>query len=102
MSEEERLDRCVQGLNFEISLEVLKTQASDFEEATRILLGKDSALWSFANFRTSLASAVSTNDFIEIGNIQRTVQLNEIQRRQRVQGINNNAGVVYQKKYCRP
>lgn len=47
--EGERFHRFAQGLKYEVCLEVLRTQASDLEEATRIALRIRSALWSSPN-----------------------------------------------------
>lgn len=98
----ERFDRFVQGLKKEVRLEVLKSQASEFEEATRIALRVDSALWSQNDFRTSFGSTGKANDPMEIGNLQHTNQSSDAQRRRRAHDLKNNLCVACHKKGCRP
>lgn len=102
MSEGERFDRFVQGLKHEVRLEILKTQVSEFEEAARIALRVDSAIWSYTGSRASVGPAGSVDDPMEIGNIQRTDQYGDNKRRQRAEDIKNNRCVLCHKKHCRP
>lgn len=50
MTEDEKLDRFVYGLNPEIRVEVMKSNSSTFPEAIRIALSVDSALFSVRSF----------------------------------------------------
>lgn len=101
MSEGELLDRFVQGLKQEIKLEVLKTQVSHFEDAAKIALRVDSALWSMNNIKSSLGStAITVNDPMEIGNVQQ--RTTDGQRRQRAYDLKNNQCVICHTKNCRP
>lgn len=100
ISEGELLDRFIQGLKSEVKIEVLKTQAANFEDATKVALRVDSALWSSSHSRSSFATSSSTHDPMEIGNVQK--RTSEEQRRQRALDLKNNACVVCHTKHCRP
>lgn len=99
ISEGELLDRYVQGLKPDVKLEVLKTQVSGFEEATKVSLRVDSALWSSSS-KSTFGSTVEKHDPMEIGNVQK--QSSEGPRRQRALDLKNNACVVCHTKNCRP
>lgn len=102
----EMFDRFVQGLKREIRVEVLKSQCSTFEEAAKIALRVDSALWSTSfpqeSFRRGTYGSNSQQPLpMEIGNMQKN-DLTEEQKRQRATDLKNNACVVCHKKKCRP
>lgn len=100
MSDGERFDRFVQGLKNEVKLEVLKSQASNFEDAAKIALRIDSALWSSTAYVTEATG--SRSDPMEIGNVQRRTPRYDDRRRQKEQDIKNNCCVVCHTKHCRP
>lgn len=100
MSDGEKFDRFVQGLKQDVKLEVLKTQAICFEDATKIALRVDSALWSSSSSsRAPFVHNGTRNDPMEIGNIQRRT---DEQQRRRAEDLKNNACTLCHTKYCRP
>lgn len=58
----ERFDGFVQGIKKETRLEVLETHASDFQEAARIALHINRALWSQNDLRTFFGSTGTIDD----------------------------------------
>lgn len=102
MSEGEFFDIFVQGLKHDVRLELLKTQATGFEDAAKIALHVDSALWSSHSYKSTFGSDGVSNDTMEIGNVQQRTPLSEGQKRQRALDLKNNACVVCHTKNCRP
>lgn len=68
-------DRFFQGVKPKIRLEVLTSQASEFEESAKIALRVDSALWSSTNYsKSSFECTGKVHDHMEIGNVQSRIQ----------------------------
>lgn len=114
LTEGEKFDRFIDGLKSSIRLEVMKTTVNTFEEATKIALRVDSALWKeksaekggFYNSRGQRGGASSSSDPspMEIGNIQgrNRKTLTDEEKRQRIIDRQNNACYRCHKKNCRP
>lgn len=98
ISEGETFDRFVDGLKHNILLEVLKSTVANFEDATKVALIVDSALWteyqstrrSYSTFRGQHGSASGSTDPtpMKIGNIEgrnrRTLTENKWNRDKRI------------------
>ena len=97
MHEGEMVDRFCQGLKPQIRLEVMKAGASTMEEAARISLNVDSALFGSGIFTPRWQSNPGAPTPMEIGNIQ---QLSE--EEQRDLDRRSNACFTCHKVGCRP
>ena len=117
ITEEEQLDRFCEGLKPEIKLEVLKSNVNKMNEAVRVALNVDSALYGirtdvrFRNGFQSADGAGASPTPMEIGNVQssRTYPRKQrsnngsgmISRNPRQQDLNNGSCFVCHKKGCR-
>lgn len=72
------------------------------DDAAKIALRVDSALWSLSNYRAPPSSTGNSSDPMEIGNVQGIDQSDEKKRRQRAIDIRNNACTKCHTKNCRP
>ncbi len=114
MSEAEKLDKFLTGLKPMIRLEVLKSGCTNINDASRIALNVDSALYGSGMFQSQNAF---NNSFgpqpMEIGNIQRAPQykgnsyrgkkkgMNAANKSQKATDIANGTCFVCHKKGCR-
>ena len=91
MNEEEKVDRFCQGLKPQVRLEVMKSGARTMNDASRIALNVDSALFGagFLNFQTSQGNFGPTP--MDIGNLE-----------QRDKDRKNNGCFKCHKPGCRP
>lgn len=104
MNEGEKVDRFVEGLKFNVRVEVLKTNSNSFEECARIALNVDSAIWRAKGG----PSIFHHNSFdkrgptaMEIGNIN-GVPPSKAQREQRKKDLEDGACFRCHKAGCRP
>lgn len=114
ISEGENFDRIVNGLKNNVRLEVLKSTVTTFQDATKIVLRVDSALWrenqsgqrqTFINGGQQGSSASSTNPPpMEIGNLQGRGRrpLTDAEKMKRQKDKQNNACFVCRTPNCRP
>lgn len=115
LSDGEKFDRFIDGLKSCIRFEVMKTTVNNFEDATKIALHVDSALWGermvykggfFNNSRGQQGTSSGSLDPspMEIGNIQGRYRgpLTVEQRRQKNIDRQNNACYKCHRKNCRP
>lgn len=106
MTKGERFDKFVSGLKFEVRLEVMKSTVSSFEEATKIALRVDSALWSaqsVSSVNNEVAADAAGPTAMEIGNVEgRRFQRRRGNNQQRVKDMRNNACFTCHKPGCRP
>lgn len=77
INEGEKVDRFVDGLKFNVRVEVLKTNCTSFEECARIALNIDSAIWrarrgQVGSYSNSFENSGPTP--MEIGNVTRTLR----------------------------
>ena len=70
MNEEEKVDRFVQGLKPQVRLEVLKSNARTMNDASRIALNVDSALFNAGMFRFQGYMQDPAPTPMEIGNFE--------------------------------
>ena len=100
VTEGEKLDKFVQGLKHNVRLEVLKSTASTFEDASSIALRVDSALWTFKDTSGNL-SVPSSSGYspMEIEDWKNRRPTNGSQRQK---DLKNNACFVCHKPGCRP
>ena len=91
MNEEEKVDRFIQGLKPHVRLEVLKSNARTMNDASRIALNVDSALFNAGMFRFQGYRQDTAPTPMEIGNVEQ----HEKDRR-------NNACFRCHKVGCRP
>lgn len=112
ISEGEKFDRFVDGLKNNVRLEVLKSTVATFEDATKIALLVDSALWreyqsgqnfSYGGQHGSAASSTNPTP-MEIGNLQERGRrpLADKEKWQRQKDKQNNACFVCHTPNCRP
>lgn len=101
MQEDEKVDRIIEGLKFNIRVEVLKAQADTLDECARVALNIDSAIWRAGTVGHS--SALDGPMPMEIGNVQGTShgKLSKAQREQRKKDMENGACFVCHKVRCR-
>ena len=99
MTEEEKLDKSVQGLKREIRVEVLKSTAKTFEEISSIALRVDNAIWT-SNESWKSNNNTASNGVIpmEIGNLESN---KDMQKSQRQIDLDNNACFICHKPGCR-
>lgn len=67
MQEDEKVERFIKGVKYNIRVEVLKVRAQTLDKCTRVALNIESAIW-----RAGANSILSTNDGptpMEVGNI---------------------------------
>lgn len=112
ISEGEKFERFVDGLKSNIRLEVMKSTVTTFEEAAKISLRIDSALWkenhkggfSYYGTQYNTAGSSSSPTPMEIGNVRGMNRrpLTSEQRIQRKKDQENNACYVCHTKNCRP
>lgn len=74
-------DRFVSGLKFFVWLKVLQSQNCDFAGTDRVAIQIDIVLCKSQDLKTTFDSAGSTNDHMELGNIEQREPLSEKQRR---------------------
>ena len=75
ITEEEKFVKFCSELRYEVRLEVIKSTATTFNEAARIALRVDSALWAAGNFTGFSAGSGSGSNIptpMEIGNIEKS------------------------------
>lgn len=105
MHEGENIDRFVDGLKYNVRVEVLKSNCSTFEECARVALNVDSALWRArkgnpVNYSNNYSSEATP---MEIGNISRTnPPLTKAQKEQRKKDRDLGACFKCHKVGCRP
>lgn len=71
ISEGEKMDKFIQGLKYEVRLEVMKSYTDKFEEADQIALCAYSAIWRAPDSARNDSTFITTNnssDRTEIGN----------------------------------
>lgn len=114
ISEGEKFDRFIEGLKPNIKVEVMKSTVTTFEEATKMALRVDSALWResinwtgrIQNYSDQHGSASNSSDPVpmEIGNVhgKKRMPLTQEQRAQRARDTQNNACFTCHRKGCRP
>lgn len=100
----EKLDRFVEGLKYDVIVEVLKSSRNSFEEAVHMALSIHSAIWR-AKKGTGAFSPVSTHSKtptpMEIGNINgRSGSSSERERRKK--DVSKNACFRCHNSGCRP
>lgn len=114
ISEGENFDRFVDGLKHNVRLEVLKSTVATSEDATKIALRVDSALWTeyqsgrngYSPFVGQQGSASDSTDPtpMELGNVdgrnRRPLTANE--KEQRYKNKQNDACFVCHTPKCRP
>lgn len=74
MQEDEKMDRFIEGLKYDIKVEVLKFQVDNFDECAKVALNIDSVIWRAQKGGPSDRDSsvpYSRNDPMEIGNLQR-------------------------------
>ena len=101
ISEDEKLDKFCAGLKTEIRLEVLKAGPSNMDDASRIALNVDSAMYGTGMFSPSRNHSGPTP--MDIGNVEGQVNNFQNKKRngQRQKDIANNACFVCHRKGCR-
>lgn len=106
MHEGEKVDRFVDGLKYNVRVEVLKTNCSSFEECARLALNVDSAIWRarrgnsgfhYTNNRVGDAGPTP----MEIGNLN-SGTTTRAHREQRKKDLENGACFKCHKVGCRP
>lgn len=103
MHEDEKIDRFLEGLKYNIRVEVLKAQVNTFDECARVALNIYSALW-----RAKKQSCGSQSDHVpsamEIGNVLKAQhgKRSKCQRKQRQKDMESEACFVCNKVGCRP
>ena len=97
MNDGEMVDRFCQGLKPQIRLEVLKAGVTTMDEAARIALNVDGALFGAGIFTQQLQSSRSAPTPMEIGNVEQ-----DRQNEQRELDRRNNACFKCHKVGCRP
>lgn len=105
MLEDEKLDRFVEGLKYQVKVEVLKMNCSTFDDCARVALNVDSALWrarkeSFGLF-SNHGNHNSGPNPMEIGNVSGR-PLSPGQCEQRRTDLKNGACFKCHKRSCRP
>lgn len=107
MHEDEKIDRFLQGLKYNIRVEVLKSQADTFDACARIALNVDSALWrasgrnAFGDRQNAFTSSQNQATPMEIGNVQHR-NLSNSQQGQRKKDMEKGACFRCHKVGCRP
>lgn len=105
VGEGEKFDRFVEGLKPTVRMEVMKSTVGNFEDATKIALRVDSALWGLTGQgQSGSASSGSSPTPMEIGNMQGGTKrpLTEAQKKQREIDRINNACFKCHTVGCRP
>ena len=107
VTEGEKWDRFCTGLKYELGIEVMKSNATSFEEATQIALRVDSALWSAGSFMMNSRQSGSAGEVptpMEIGNMVNHPNraLRQGMTPQRLKDLRNNACSFCRKTGCRP
>jgi len=102
MSEDEKLDKFCAGLKPNIRLEVLKAGPSNMDDASRIALNVDSALYGIGMFSSNSSNSSGPTP-MDIGNVEGQVNMmgRGQKKSQKQKDIDNNACFVCHKKGCR-
>lgn len=103
ISEDEKTDKFVSGLKYDLKLEVLKSRCNSFEECARMALSVDSAIWgaktnSFSQFHQAARTGPTP---MEIGNVN-AASSSMTPREQRRQDLSRRACFKCHKTGCRP
>ena len=105
MHEGEKLDKFVEGLKYNVRVEVLKSGCNQFEECARMALNVDSAIWgarrTLEPFTPTRQNAGSTHTPMEIGNVNGSGS-SQPQREQRRKDLMTGSCFKCHKKGCRP
>lgn len=94
----EKWDKFCSGLKYEVRLVVLKSAVTTFEDAAKIALRVDSAIWGNKMQGSGSASSAETPTPMEIGNLERRRGSDT----QRQEDMRNNACFKCHKAGCRP
>lgn len=96
----EKWDKFCTGLKYDVRLEVLKTAVTTFDDAAKIALRVDRAIWS-AHVPKANEGAGSSSDPtpMEIGNMEKRRAQNDAQR---LADFRNNGCFKCHKAGCRP
>lgn len=106
MTDEEKMDRFIEGLKHSIRIEVLKAQVDTFEDCARVALNIDSAIWR-AGKGTGQTFGNRSGDEgptpMEIGNVEGSSNpRTKAQREQRRKDLEKGACFTCHKVGCRP
>ena len=102
MTEGERLDRFTEGLKYDVRIEVLKSSVNTFDEATRIALRIDDAVWSASKGRLLKAPPADNKPTpMEIGSVESQNNKKKPGESQRARDQRVNACYVCHKVGCR-
>lgn len=104
--EGEKFDRFVDGLKPNIRIEVMKSNVRTIEDASKIAMRIDSAIWHNYNDQSYQRSSPAKQEAtpMEIGNFEKASRkpLNADEKKQREIDRKNKACFVCQKSGCRP
>lgn len=104
MSEGEKLDHFVDGLKYNVKIEVMKANCNFFEECSKIALNVDSVIWRAKKGlpdNPSFSSELSKPSPMEVENLARRVS-SKAQREQRQKDLSKGACFKCHKGGCRP
>lgn len=104
MTDGEMWDRFCTGLKYDVRLEVMKSSVTTFEEAAKIALRVDSAIWGVTSqVGTSNNETIATQGPtpMEIGNMENSGRGRKLEG-QRLKDYRNNACFTCHKVGCRP
>lgn len=105
MNDGEMWDKFCSGLKYEVRLEVMKSTVTSFEEAAKIALPVDSAIWGVSSqvggSGGDAAGAAQAPTPMEIGNFEDRGRSRKMEG-QRLKDYRNNAYFTYHKVGCRP
>lgn len=103
ISEGEKIDRFVEGLKYNVKIEVMKSSVNSFEESARIALNIDSAIWrarrSTSGFHPHTPNVGGPTP-MEIGNVNGAST--RAHREQRKKDLDKGACFACHKVGCRP
>lgn len=100
----EKWDKFCAGLKYEVRLEVMKSAVTDFDEAAKVALRVDSAIWSAFRGQSQKSGGSSSYDVptpMEIGNVEKSRDRHRKDPR-REEDYRNNACFKCHKVGCRP
>lgn len=107
MQEDEKIDRFIEGLKFDVWVELLKARAESFEKCARLALSVDNAFWK-AGRRSqgpndTRCTSGSGPTLMEIGTVQSDSRsLTVAQREQRRKDLKAGACFTWHRVGCRP